>query len=90
MDRGSPAIRPMAHSRFVPEKCSASWMCGSATLTMVPSAGVVPQHVRDGFCRLAERVGLGDDHLDLARFEEPGGARPGSPASNPRPGPAGR
>ena len=32
---------------------------------------MVPQHVRDGCCRLAERVGLGDDHPGLARFEEP-------------------
>src|SRR6185437_13170733 len=34
------------------------------------AAGVVPQHVGDGFCRLVERVGLGDDDLDLARLEE--------------------
>src|SRR4051812_20401653 len=29
------------------------------------------QHVRDGSCRLVERVGPGDDDLDLAGFEEP-------------------
>jgi hypothetical protein len=28
----------ITHSRFDPEKCSAAWMCGSATVTMVKSS----------------------------------------------------
>ena len=36
------------------------------------ASGMVPQHVGDRACGLAEWVHLVDDHLDVARFEECG------------------
>src|SRR5258708_157107 len=56
---------PVATPLFAGMPCRS--LCRNGDL----AAGVMVQHVRDGAGRLVERVGLVDDHPDLAGFEEP-------------------
>ena len=55
------------------ENITSAWVPGTPCRSLCRdgalAAGVMLQHVRDGARRLAERVGLVDDHPDLAGFE---------------------